>query len=105
VSQMAPNESRSLMGSGNRESLDIMNLILNVCLSGTMKTHIMYRCNLNSKQVHEYLEVLLGHGLIESNESPMRRMIYRTTERGRKFIKSYAELMEVFGLHPVVELF
>ena len=42
---------------GNRESLEIIDLILLVCLNGTMKTHIMYKCNLNSKQVQEYLEI------------------------------------------------
>jgi predicted transcriptional regulator len=102
---MAPSESKSLVGSGNRESLDIMDLMLKVCLTGTMKTHIMYRCNLNSKQVHEYLEILLAHGLVQMDETGLRRTTYRTTDRGRKFIKSYDELMEVFGLHPVVEQF
>ena len=76
--------------------MDIMNLILGVCLSGTMKTLIMYRCNLNSKQVHEYLGLMLGHGLLGSEETTLGRTVYRTTERGRSFLKSYSELLQVF---------
>jgi predicted transcriptional regulator len=100
---MMPTMSKGVVGSGNRESFDIMNLILTVCLSGTMKTHIMYRCNLNSKQVHDYLSLLLSHGLVERDDSAERRTVYRTTERGRRFIESYSELLQVFGLYTLAE--
>jgi predicted transcriptional regulator len=91
-------EARELLGSGNRESLEIINLILLVCLNGTMKTHIMYKCNLNSKQVQEYLELLLKYRLVEKLETDSRRVVYRTSERGKRFIKSYGELLEIFEL-------
>ena len=83
-------------GTGNRESLDIINLILQVCLNGTMKTHIMYKCNLNSKQVQEYLELLLRFQLVERIDSATSRSVYQTTERGKHLIKAYAELFEIF---------
>ncbi len=93
-------EAKKLMlGSGNRESLDIINLILLVCVKGTMKTHIMYKCNLNSKQVQEYLEMTLRFELVQKIESDAGRATYLTTDKGRKLIKAYASLLEIFGLH------
>lgn len=93
-------ESKKLMlGSGNRESLDIINLILLVCVTGTMKTHIMYKCNLNSKQVQEYLEMILRFELVQKVETESGRTTYLTTEKGRKLTKAYASMLEIFGLH------
>lgn len=95
--RVIPSKARNVLGSGNRESLDIINLILHVCLNWTMKTHIMYRCNLNSKQVQEYLELTLRFGLAESMEGESGRTFYRTTQKGSKFIEVYGELLDIFG--------
>src|SRR5580698_1116821 len=65
MTQVERGDARRVLGFGNRESLDIIDLILIVCVSGTMKTHVMYKCNLNSKQVQDYLELLLKFRLIE----------------------------------------
>lgn len=93
-------EAKKLMlGSANRESLDIINLVLLVCINGTMKTHIMYKCNLNSKQVQEYLEIVLRFELVRKVESESDRTVYLTTEKGRKLIEAYASLLDIFGLH------
>jgi len=94
--RVIPSKAKNVLGSGNRESLDIINLILHVCLSWTMKTHIMYRCNLNSKQVQEYLELIQKFGLAESMEGESGRTFYRTTEKGAKFIDIYRELLQIF---------
>ena len=96
MTQVIPADARRVLGFGNRESLDIIDLILLVCLNGTMKTHVMYKCNLNSKQVQDYLELLLKFRLLEKNDS-RERTTYLTTDRGRHFIKAYAELFEIFG--------
>lgn len=98
MTQVVPAEARRVLGSGNRESLDIIDLILLVCANGTMKTHVMYKCNLNSKQVQDYLELLLKFELLERSDSQKGRSTYKTTERGRRFIKAYTELFEIFGL-------
>ena len=98
MTQVIPSEAKNILGFGNRESLDIIDLILLVCLSGTMKTHVMYKCNLNSRQVQDYLELLLKFQLLEKSETEEKRTIYETTERGKRFIKAYAELFEIFDL-------
>ncbi|MHB8566831.1 MAG: winged helix-turn-helix domain-containing protein [Nitrososphaerales archaeon] len=81
----------------NRGSLEIINTMLSVSMNGMIKTQIMYRCNLNSKQVQEYLNLLLKWRMIDSQISiATRRNIYTSTERGRKFVSTYAELSGLF---------
>jgi predicted transcriptional regulator len=98
MTRVVAGDAMRVLGFGNRESLDIIDLILLVCMKGTMKTHVMYKCNLNSKQVQDYLELLLKFGLIERNDVLNGRNTYKTTERGKRFIKAYAELFEIFDL-------
>jgi predicted transcriptional regulator len=98
MTQVERGDARRVLGFGNRESLDIIDLILIVCVSGTMKTHVMYKCNLNSKQVQDYLELLLKFRLIERSGAQNGRNTYKTTDRGKRFIKAYAELFEIFDL-------
>ena|ERR1700722_1498182 len=93
-----PGDARRVLGFGNRESLDIIDLILLVCVNGTMKTHVMYKCNLNSKQVQDYIELLMKFELLERSDVLKGRNTYKTTDRGKRFIKAYAELFEIFDL-------
>lgn len=82
---------------GKRGLLDIANLILVVCAFGEKKTHVMYRCNLNSRQTQDYVALLLKHQLLEKS-SVLRNDVYQTTERGKRFVEAYAALSEVFDL-------
>ena len=96
--------NRSVLGWGNRGWLEIIDLVLSVCDQGTLKTHVMYKCNLNSKQVQQYLDFVVSRSLIEILQDPedVKRTIYRTTDRGRKFMRSYNELAEIFSIHSPV---
>jgi predicted transcriptional regulator len=89
-------------GWSNRGWLEIIQLILLMCENGARKTHVMYRCNLNSKQINEYLNFLLECGMLEKiQERPnSKRYIYRTRELGIKFISSYNQLAELFSKPP-----
>ena len=89
-------------GWSNRGWLEIIQFILLMCENGARKTHVMYRCNLNSKQINEYLDFLLECGMLEKiQEHPnSKRFIYRTRELGLKFISSYKQLAELFGKAP-----
>jgi predicted transcriptional regulator len=93
--------SRSVLGWGNRGWLEIIDLVLSVCDQGTLKTHVMYKCNLNSKQVQQYLDFVVSRSLIEVRQDPVdvKRITYKTTERGRRFMRSYNELAEIFSIH------
>ena len=88
----------NVMGWGNRGWLEIIYFILVVCKKGSLKTHIMYKCNLNSKQIDQYIQFLLDRKLIEreSESSFSKRYIYKTVESGRKYINAYNQLAEIF---------
>ena len=70
-----------------------------MCENGARKTHVMYRCNLNSKQINEYLKFLLNCGMLEKiQERPnSKRSIYRTTDLGKNFIIRYKQLSDLFS--------
>jgi predicted transcriptional regulator len=85
-------------GWTNRGWLEIIEFILSMCENGARKTHVMYRCNLNSKQINEYLIFLLDCGMLEKiQERPnSKRSIYKTTDLGKNFIIRYKQLLELF---------
>jgi len=91
---------RSVLGWGNRGWLEIIDLILQVSGPGALKTHVMYKCNLNSKQVQQYLDFVLTRGLVQTSQDAqdVRRTLYTTTDLGRKFMRAYNELAEMFSL-------
>jgi len=93
-------QNRSILGWGSRGWLEIVNLMLMVCERGALKTHVMYKCNLNSKQVQQYMEFMLSRGLVSKSqdEEDAKRTIYTTTDRGMKLREAYDELAEIFAI-------
>ena len=89
---------RSIMGWGNRGWLEIIEYILVTCKSGALKTHIMYKCNLNSQQIQQYLQFLLNCGLLErqTESAESKRGIYKTTGRGKKYMDAYNQIADIF---------
>ena len=86
--------------------MEIVYSILSVCLNGALKTHVMFRCNLNSKQLRFYIESLLSKGLLEKDrEPPSAKVEYRTTQRGRTYLETYSQLLQMLsedrGLEPL----
>ncbi|OLB89830.1 MAG: hypothetical protein AUH25_06095 [Thaumarchaeota archaeon 13_1_40CM_38_12] len=89
----------SVMGWGNRGWVEIVELILETCLNGALKTHIMYECNLNSRQVTQYIKFLADRKLIEGKQDnpDSKRHIYNTTELGKRYINAYKHLSGIFS--------
>jgi predicted transcriptional regulator len=84
--------------------MEIVYSILSVCLNGALKTHVMFRCNLNSKQLHFYIESLLAKGLLEKDrEPPSAKVEYRTTNKGRRYLETYGALLQVLSEDRRVE--
>ncbi len=77
-----------------RDRLFIMAEILNVATEGALKTQIMYRANLSFAQLNEYLSLLLDLSLLETAETP-ERSIYKTTDKGLRYLQSYREIREL----------
>jgi predicted transcriptional regulator len=92
-------DTDSALGWGNRGSLDIINFILLVCANGTMITHIMFKCNLNSKQTQSYVALLIKHQLLEKRKyEGSNNYVYQATDRARKYVEAYSELSKIFDL-------
>lgn len=89
---------QSVMGWGNRGWVEIIEVILETCSDGALKTHIMYKCNLNSKQIAQYLQFLENYRLIEriKNSPSSKRPLFMTTELGKKYMEAYLRLANIF---------
>lgn len=72
-----------------RSRTDIAAAILEIAKNGTLKTTIMYKAFLSYPQLKEYLELLTDGELLEYSKENKE---YRTTERGRHFIKICGEM-------------
>ncbi len=89
---------RSVMGWGNRGWVEIVETILEICENGALKTHIMYKCNLNSKQIAQYLHFMENHKLISAIAEPptTKRPIFITAELGKRYMNAYKQLESIF---------
>ena len=76
-----------------RGAVKIIVDILEIALKGAMKTEIVYKANLNFKIVQKYLDFLIKKGLMSVSSN--KRKKYKTTEKGREFIKRYKEAVEL----------
>jgi predicted transcriptional regulator len=74
-----------------RSRTDITAQILEAANGGVTKTKIMYKAFLSYAQLKEYLTVLIENGLLEYIEG---EQIYRTTEKGNRFLKIYNQIGE-----------
>ncbi len=63
--------------------------------SGVKKTHIMSKANLSSEQMAFYFNSLLHHSLIREAKDLDNNPIYRTTEKGIKFLQCCAQIKEL----------
>ena len=86
----------------NRGKIQIMGDVLSLATSGIKKTHIMYKANLSYEQVLLYLSDLIGKGLL-AHDFSQDGMVYRTTDKGREFLRYYNRLTE-FLEEPQVKL-
>ena len=64
---------------------------------GIKKTNLMNKCSLSHKQVIPFLEELRVSGLIEQGLDDEGKVIYRTTESGRKFLESFRIMMDIMN--------
>jgi predicted transcriptional regulator len=74
-----------------RSRTDITAQILEAANGGVTKTKIMYKAFLSYAQLKEYLAVLIENGLLEYIEGDQ---VYRTTDKGNRFLKIYNQIGE-----------
>ena len=76
----------------NRSKLDIIYDILVSATGGVKKTHIMSRANLSSEQMNFYFNTLLHHSLLDAEKDSENNLVYRTTQKGIKFLHCCAQI-------------
>lgn len=84
------------LSKGRRNTIRLAVDILETALNGATKTEIVYKANLNFKQVQKFLDFLAKKGLI-SVVSSNRRKQYQTTEKGKEFVKRYRKIIELIS--------
>jgi len=77
-----------------RNRTDIINMILEATRNGATKTKIMFRAYLSYARVIDYLQVLQENDLLIFEEGTH---LYRTTEKGFKFLNASNELNELLN--------
>jgi predicted transcriptional regulator len=83
-----------LRGEDARNRRDLFLIISDILLfaiSGIRKTELMSKARLSSEQVHKYLPILSRSELLETSRQD-RRIMYRTTEKGKSFLQALEEL-------------
>jgi predicted transcriptional regulator len=68
--------------------------ILQAANGGSTKTKIMYKAYLSYAQLKEYLSILIENDLLKYSEG---EQIYKTTEKGLKFLKVYDQMSDLTG--------
>ena len=86
---------------GNRSSIDIASDVLEVANGGgASKTQIMYRAVLSHKQMKEYVNFLVGRGLLVYdyvNNQHRGAQMFKTTEKGLRFLEIYNRLHDMIN--------
>lgn len=81
----------------NRSKLDIIYDILVSATGGVRKTHIMARANLSSEQMNFYFTTLLSHSLLDAEKDPENNLVYKTTQKGIKFLHCCAQIKSLIA--------
>ena len=86
----------------NRNRLGIVANILTIAKNGALKTHLMYRANLSYTMLCDYLKFLRENELIsETYYQEEKVTIFKTTEKGNRFLESYLALKELAA--PIID--
>ena len=83
----------------HRSKVDIVyDILVSANGAGAKKTHILYKANISSTQVENYFSALLAHNLVEYAQDIEGSKVYRTTEKGLRFIRCCEEIRSLIGL-------
>ncbi len=77
---------------------EIISNILEICMSGAIKTMIVHQANLNFTMVEPYIFMLTKSGMIDAGDGS--RVIYHTTPKGMELLEDYKRIeVELIGRH------
>ena len=101
VNVLMPSESRTRLSYSFREKRSDIDIIADILIKAkedTIKTRIMYKCNLSHRQLITYLNLLLKIGLLDSHSNEKsNKQYFRTTSKGSKFLSTYSKLKSLMS--------
>lgn len=80
-----------------RSRIEVIADILAEASNGANKTRVMYRANLNFLRFDRYFSQLMDKGLIVEENSSDGKVIYRTTDAGKRFLKLIRSAEEIIS--------
>jgi predicted transcriptional regulator len=83
----------SLFEGRKRTIYKIYAEMLQICRTPQNKTHIMYKTNTSYASFTKYLQSLQKAGLLQ--QELLNKNKFQTTERGKKFIEKYCEILQL----------
>lgn len=84
----------------NRDRAEINAMILDIASHGRVtKTKIMYRAYLSYNKLEEYLNDLEDNELLEYE---VGAQIYRTTEKGKRYLEIHSRMNELISIDRAV---
>jgi predicted transcriptional regulator len=81
-------EKIDVLGSAHRSQYSIAEEMLNVANNGTIKSNLMYRCNVSFKQLNKRLPIFMQNNLIEI-KTDKEKISCQTTDKGKVFAQSH----------------
>ena len=84
-----------------RERIEIINDILKAIQSHSGKakpTHILYKSNLSSQMLKDYLSELISKGLVEEKDK-----MYHITDKGHAYVKDFRMIRDFMESYDLAE--
>ena len=91
------------MRRNRRDSIVIASDMLSYAVEGVGKTQLMYKAGLSSAQLNKYMPALVRSELIETQHNHRRRLVYKTTLKGKNFLETFSALAKLIGQSGVLE--
>ena len=99
---LLPDQQRLKTRFKNRNRLGIVANILTIAKTGALKTHLMYKANLSYTMLRDYLKFLRDNDLLLESHYPEDKVtLYKTTEKGNRFLESYLALRDLAA--PIID--
>ncbi len=100
--ELMPNQPQLKTRFKNRNRLGIVANILTIAKTGALKTHLMYKANLSYTMLRDYLKFLRENELLSESYYPDQKVtLYKTTDKGIRFLESYVSLKDLAA--PIID--
>ena len=76
--------------------MDIIYSVLKVSESRALKTHLVYKANINSKLAKRYINALIETDLMTVKQDKDNPTYYEPTDKGKAFLRSYDTIKQMF---------